>query len=287
MTSPELPLTARPTRDEIRKAAWTLMHAWHPGLLLSGDPGYAEARADGEEYDPFGGCDCAGTDEYGESRGCNCGDGCSCDSCSHYAHLRHKTCQAGAVSIGTRCTRETSYRVVAYRMQHDHLSGPRGEGQACPHEGGQQQDACHCTERSVFYESGLHPVTYWTRSACSVPCAQQIIAGAHAARGDNGPQYYIERWSYEPHDLDLPEQLARLRTHTRMARDRTGYLVNALAQGRDAGIELRLQAARESVALAAWSAVAPLNPREGDEDVWADEVRWPVQEEPSEPDGPE
>ncbi|MFG2679229.1 hypothetical protein [Streptomyces sp. NPDC048392] len=284
MTEPTTP--APPTPEEIKAATRVLMRAWQPGLLLPGDPGYADARALDEEFAEEDGCQCAGTNEDGESLGCNCGDGCTCDNCEHWAYSRAKLCQAGNVSVGTRCTRETEYRVVAYRMQHSSLSAPRTEGQPCPHAGTPEAD-CHCTERSVFYESGLHPVTYWTRTACSVPCAKQIVEQEQAWRDQHGTQsdlqYYVERWTYEPHDQDLPAPLAALRTATRMAADRTGYLVSALFRGHDHSLNLRLKWVRESVASSAHCAAEDLLTRP-DDDVWDDEPPTAVQEEPAEPD---
>ncbi|MFD5656969.1 hypothetical protein [Streptomyces hirsutus] len=282
MTKPTSTSSPAPTAEEIEAATRILMRAWHPGLLLPGDPGYAEARAEEEEYASEDGCQCAGTDDYGNSRGCNCGDGCSCDSCTYHAYSRNKICQAGNVSVGTRCTRETTVRVVAYRMQHNFLSARRADGVACQCT---SPDPCSCTTESVFIKTGLQPVTYWTRTACSIPCAQQIIAAEMEHRDPRSElQYYMERWTYEPHDQDLPEALASLRTSLRMAHDRVGYLADALYQGRDASLDLRLREVHESVASAAWTAAQPLTTRGSEDDVWDDEVTGPVQEEPADPD---
>ncbi|MGW4300381.1 hypothetical protein ACWEHT_11450 [Streptomyces sp. NPDC004646] len=282
-TAPEHPPVPVPSEDEIRTALRTVLHGWYPRLLLPGEHGYTKARAAEDEFDPYDGCQCAGTDEDGEPLGCNCGDGCSCESCEHFRYLRQRVCQAGNPSVGTRCTRETAYRVVAYRMQHSNLGAPRAEGQQCPHQTGAQQDTCYCTAQAVFYESGLYPVTYHTRSACSVRCAQDIVAQEKAWRGEhNALDYYIERWSYVPHDLDLPEELAALRAHTRMAKLWVGQLIEAFAQGKDASLAERLKFARVSIALAAWAAQQdPFGEAEEQERA---EDSGPVQEEPSEPD---
>ncbi|WP_369043467.1 hypothetical protein [Streptomyces sp. Midd1] len=268
-----------PTKAEVEAATRILMRAWAPDVRLPGDP---EPVYDPSEDDPYEGCGCAGDDEYGNPRGCNCADNCSCDSCSYYRYRRQMTCSAGDVD-GVFCTRQTSHRVVAYAMQHNYLSVPRSAGVACPHETGVQTDTCHCTAKAVFVESGLRPVTYWTQTACSVEHAQAMVARHTDQRGEqSGVQYYIERWTYEPHSHDLPPGLAELRTQLRTASSGVNWAVDLSFSGRTGALKRQIPVVQRAIAQVALGAVHPLAPVD---DVWGDDAS----EESSPPaqDGPE
>jgi hypothetical protein len=204
-----------PDREEIAAAVRTLVRAWAPGTLLPGDPGYDQVDDD----DPDGGCGCAGDDEHGESRGCNCGDGCTCTRCEASDWMRSKRCSAGAVSIGTRCTAPTKYRITAYRIQRAWRQADPGT--VCAHP---PQAKCPCRPGFAFEDLGEEPVTHQRLTACSARHARDVIEQMTKAYGEPADKprrlrFYAERWTYELHRTELPEHTAALREAVRSAAD--------------------------------------------------------------------
>lgn len=290
-TSPEtvaVPAAVRaPGAAAVEAAVRTLMRAWSPGMLLPGDPGYTAARADEDDPDEY--CGCAGEDEYGDSLGCNCGDGCICDSCRYYHYTRAKTCQAHQYSAGldAPCSEPTRYQVVGFRLV-DYWT-QTGDVTECQHEPGQ---GCPCANGVVFARYGARPRTHQMLTACSVAHAQALITRMREVYKEPADKpsrlrWYTEPWGYEPHARDLPGPLAGLRERTGSAQTWLRMAVKDHAQGKDIGQWMGYL--REDLARAAWHAAQPLTLAESDDlaDVWDDEVPARVQEEPDDVDGPD
>jgi hypothetical protein len=279
-TTPAVPV---PSQDEIDAALRTLLRAWAPNFL-PGDRPAMEADDDPEEYyDPYEGCQCAGTDDDGEPLGCNCAGGCTCDSCDHMQHVRAKTCQAGppCTGIETACHKLTRYRVVGFRLTRDWPAAP--EGTECTHD---PDEGCPCRDGFVYVDHGARPRTHQSLTACSPEHARALVDRMRQVYGepDDKPsrlRWYIEPWRYQPHDLDLPEPLPALRAAVTSARTCADMAVTA--HGDNGDVELWLTYARGDLARAVWHAARPLD--RPDEDDHYDEPTPPPQEEPSEPWG--
>jgi hypothetical protein len=240
----------------------------------------------GEDDDE--GCECAGTDDDGEPLGCNCAAGCVCDACSYHDYARYKRCWAGSVSIGTYCGAAPRFRVVANRVQSGYVQEPTRDGAVCPHPEGTTPH--YCTPDTVYYEAGLKQQTVWFQPACSVAHAHDLINADRKLRGEkSGLQYYIERWTYTPHERELPAPLPQVHTHVGGAHVRIGQAITHFAQHHSPGVWLKWT--RESLALAAWHANHPLDLDDLDDDpvdVRDDQDPEPVCAgfEPTTPDAP-
>jgi len=268
------PARTAPTPEEIEAAARILMRAWAPSYLLPGDHPRTDAVDDEDYDDPDEFCGCAGTDEDGESLGCNCAGGCICDSCAYYAYARYKQCWA----LG--CVKVPAFRVVRYSMVDQYVQEPTARGAICPHAEGEKH---FCTPDTVYVAAGPRLQILSYSPACSI--AHAVELRDERKHPDPRAQYYLEAWTYSPHDRELPGPLPQLREHTRSAHDSTSYTIEKYATG--GSLMYWLSSVRRSVALAAWNARLDLErPDDGDDD-WDDEVSGPVQEEPSEPDDPE
>ncbi|MCC9712047.1 hypothetical protein E4N62_46700 [Streptomyces sp. MNU76] len=285
-TTTVTPAVPVPSREEIDAALRTLLRAWSPNLLpLEADAPAMEADDD-EDYDPYDGCQCAGTDDDGEPLGCNCAGGCTCDSCYHQEYVRAKTCQAGPPCAGldTRCAKATRYRVVGFRLVRDWVGAPVDLG--CGHG---PADECPCGDDFVYVDRGPRPRTHQTLTACSPEHAAVLIDRMRQvyAEPDDKParlRWYIEPWAYEPHDMDLPEPLADVRAAVESARTSARMAITAHAG--DGDTELWLRYLRGDLARALWHASRPLE-RPDEDDQADDEPSAPPQEEPSDPWAPD
>lgn len=262
---------AIPSQEEIDAALRTLMRAWSPGSIPADAPVDSAALAAEEEYEPYDGCNCAGTDDDGEPLGCNCASGCDCDSCSYSEYARAKTCQAGP------CGKATKFRVVGFRLDGGWRSTP--DTTQCPHR---PEDKCPCSGGVVFLDQGARPVTHQTLTACSAAHARALCEGMVQVYNEPADmphrlRWYYEQWTYEPHDTELPGPLPALRERLRSAQSCTKAAVRAVASGGD--IELWLRYARQDLARAALHAAKPLE-RPDEDDTFDDEVSSPAQEEP-------
>lgn len=273
-SAPATSSIAVPSQDQIDAAVRTLLRAWSPGSGLA----HADVAAE-EEYDPYDGCNCAGTDDDGEPLGCNCAGGCVCDSCSYYEYARAKTCQAGPSTPGLNrtCGKATKFRVVGFRLDGGWRSTP--DTAQCPHR---PEDKCPCSGGVVFLDHGARPVTHQTLTACSSEharalCERMIQVYNEPADKPNRLRWYYEQWTYEPHDHELPGPLPALRERLRSAQSCTEAAVRAVTSGRD--VELWLRYARQDLARAAQHAAKPLE-RPDEDDDQDDEITGPVQEEP-------
>ncbi|TQE35452.1 hypothetical protein [Streptomyces ipomoeae] len=268
-TAPAVPV---PSQEEIDAALRTLMRAWAPSIPLPGDP---EPEDDEDDYyDPYDSCGCAGENEYGERRGCNCGPGCSCEMCEYFDYAQYKRCWARP--DGVACGKTPTLRVVAYQMQTAYVTERVADGASCPHTEGQPHQ---CTEHTVHHEAGQKVQEYWFRPACSVAHAKALIADC-----TSGLQHRIERWTYTPHDTELPAPLPDVRERTQAAHSAVKWAIDSLDRPGQT-VDVWLAAVREHIACAAWNAARPLE-RPGDDDQVDDEPTTPPQEEPTDPWGP-
>lgn len=279
ITTTAAPAVPLPSQEEIDAALRTLTRAWNPGVLLPGDPGYDNA----DDYDPDEHCNCAGDNEYGESRGCNCGDGCVCDSCQQFRHTRAKTCDASPYNTGleTHCGRPTRYRVVGFRLNDLWTGNP--EGGECPHT---SEDDCPCANGAVFTKYGAKPDTHQTLTACSIEHAQALVARMRDAYNEpadkaNRLRWYFEPWKYVPHYNELPAPLAALREHIDGARVCIRAAVEGITDRGDAGPWPGY--ARKDLARAVWNAAQPLEWPDEDDGTADDDLPGPVKEEPADP----
>lgn len=264
-----------PSQEEIDAAVRTLMRAWSPSTPLPGDP----EQDDVDDYDPDEHCTCAGDDEYGESRGCNCGDGCVCDTCDQYRHARAKTCDASPFNTGLdrHCQHLTRYRVVGFRLSEWWTQSP--EGGECTHA---PEDGCPCANGVVFLKYGARPATHQTLTACSVEHAQALMVRMRDAYNEpedkpNRLRWYFEPWRYVPHYNELPAPLAAVRERIKGAQVCIRAAVKGIADSGDVGPWYGY--ARQDLARAAWHAAKPLErPDEDDQD--DDEPATPPREEP-------
>ncbi|MDT0476210.1 hypothetical protein RM863_29205 [Streptomyces sp. DSM 41014] len=273
-TYPEQPLVpaalaaARPTAAEVEAAARLLAHAWAPGVLLPGDPGYDQADT---EEDPDDYCGCAGQDEDGESRGCNCGDGCVCESCEYYRYARRSLCYV------KNCGRRPAFRVVRFALTEQHVQEPVASGAVCPHAQGEPH---HCTPTTVFIAAGPTVQEYDYQPACSLAHAAELRDRLQQHTPSSNTLYRIEAWTYRPHDRELPSPLPQLASLTDQARDAAAWAVRAHAESRSPAYWL--ETARRAVALAAFNAAQPLEQPDADDGDFDDQPAGPAQEEPAE-----
>ncbi|WP_328439322.1 hypothetical protein OHA71_23580 [Streptomyces sp. NBC_00444] len=276
MTDTSSTATPAPTPAEIEAAARILMRAWAPGHLLPGN--HPKANDDGDDYDdqdPDEYCGCAGTDDDGESLGCNCAPGCVCDECSYHAYAQYKRCWV------TGCGKTPAFRVVRFRLVDQHVQESTKRGAVCPHAEGEEH---WCTGDTVYVDAGPGVQEFAHQPACSIAHAVQLREGMKRHQPE-GAQYRIETWTYSPHDRELPAPLPALRRETRSARDSTTWAIGKHAVGlRDT---YWLASARQHLAVAVWNARLDLERPGADDDVWDDQPSTPPQEEPSEPDEPE
>ncbi len=275
MTSPEAPLVSAPTPAEIEAATRILMRAWAPGTLLPGDPGYDTAD-DGIDPDEY--CGCAGTDEDGESLGCNCGDGCVCDSCAYYRYARNNRCSL------KNCGKTPAFRVVRFGLVDQHVQETTEKGAVCPHPEGTDH---FCTSTTVYVEAGPMVQEFDHQPACSIAHAVQLRDSQRQQsrkynRGDRD-HYRLEAWTYTPHSTELPTPLPQLREHLRSAHDNITWAIKHHASAGTPGTWLA--SARRNLALAAWNARRELE-RPDEDDEFEDEPNTPAQEEPGWGDGP-
>lgn len=267
MTDP----TPAPTSGEIEAATRILMRAWSPGTLLPGDSGYdtADDVRDPDEY-----CGCGGTDEDGESY-CNCGGGCVCDSCEHSAYARYRRCWV------KDCGKTPAFRVVRFGLVEQHVQEPTERGAVCRHAEGEKH---FCTPTTVYVAAGPSVQEYSYQPACGIAHAVQLRDTGRRHNRDGRDQYRIEAWTYTPHFSELPDPLPQLREHLRSAHDNITYAIKRHAADGSPGTWL--ESLRRNLALAAWNARRELE-RPGEDDDFDDEPTGPVQEEPTEPDGPD
>ncbi|EGX60140.1 hypothetical protein SZN_09466 [Streptomyces zinciresistens K42] len=265
-----------PTPQEIEAAARILMRAWAPGHLLPGDHPKDIAAGSPDDYDdqdPDEYCGCAGTDDDGESLGCNCGGGCVCDECSYQAHAQYKRCWVKG------CGKAPAFRVTRFSLVDQYVQEPTRRGAVCPHP----QGTTHwCTPSTVYVEAGPSVQEFAHQPACSIAHAVQLRDACRQSGRDGRDLYRIETWTYAPHDRELPAPLPALRERTSSAREATASAIRQHAAGRRD--EYWLPSARRHLAVAVWSARLDLARPGEDHDVWDDQPSTPVQEEPSEPD---
>ncbi|MEU6376763.1 hypothetical protein [Streptomyces sp. NPDC046909] len=269
------PATTPPTPEQIEAAARILMRAWAPGTLLPGDRGYDTAD-DGTDPDEY--CGCGGTDEDGESLGCNCGNGCVCDSCDYYRYARNKRCSV------KDCGKTPAFRVVRFGLVDQHVQEPTEKGAVCPHPEGADH---FCTADTVYVEAGPMVQEFSHEPACSVAHAVQLRDSQRQnsqqyGRGERD-HYRIEAWTYTPHSGELPAPLPALREQTRAASDSTRFAIQRHAKHNDPGYWL--SSIRRHLAVAAWNARLEIE-RPDEDDDFDVERPGPVQEEP-EPDWPD
>lgn len=270
------PAPVKPTPEEIEAAARILMRAWAPGYLLPGDRPKELVAGSADDYDdedPDDYCGCAGTDDDGESLGCNCGPGCMCDECAYSAYARYKTCWVKG------CGKTPAFRVVRFGLVDQHIQEPTTRGAVCPHAEGEKH---FCTPDTVYVEAGPQLQEFSQQPACSIAHAVQLRDACQQSRGDGRDLYRVEAWTYSPHDRELPAPLPRLREETRSARDSTTWAIEKQALGGDPGYWL--SSVRRHLAVAAWNARLELERPGEDDDIWDDQPSTPVQEEPEWPD---
>jgi hypothetical protein len=270
------PAARRPTPQEIEAAARLLMRAWAPGYLLPGDrPKEIAAGGDDDydEQDPDEYCGCAGTDDDGESLGCNCGGGCVCDECSYQAYAQYKRCWVKG------CGKAPAFRVTRFRLVDQQLTASAEQGVLCSHAEGEEH---WCTADTVWVDAGPSVQDFAHQPACSIAHAVELREGMQRQQAAEDTLYRIERWTYTPHDRELPAPLPALREQTRSARDATRYAIRKHATGLHDSYWL--PSARQHLAVAVWNARLELEQPGEEFDVWDDQPSTPVQEEPSEPD---
>ncbi|MCX4974269.1 hypothetical protein [Streptomyces sp. NBC_00620] len=273
-TTPSPALPGPPTPEEIEAATRILMRAWAPGLLLPGGHPKTDERANDED-DPDEYCGCAGTDDDGESLGCNCGGGCVCDNCSYSDYARYGRCWT------KNCGKKPAFRVVRFGLVDQHVQEPTRLGAVCPHTDGEKH---FCTADTVYVAAGPQLQIFDYQPACSIAHAVQLRDTGQQHNTDGRDQYSIEAWTYTPHDRELPTPLPQLRDHLRSAHDSTRFAVKAVATNGDPGYWLT--SVRQALALAAWHARRPLEQPDADDADFDDEPSTPVQEEPDWPDAP-
>lgn len=267
--------TPQPTPEQIEAAARILMRAWAPGYLLPGDhpKEFVAGSADDEDVDEY--CGCAGTDDDGESLGCNCGSGCCCDNCTYEAHARYSWCWFKG------CGKVPAFRVVRFSMVDQLVQEATARGAVCPHAEGEDH---YCTPDTVYVAAGPKLQVFGYQPACSIAHAVQLRDAEQPNRNGHS-QYSIEAWTYEPHDRELPGPLPQLREHTRSAQASATWVIKRYAQSGNPGYWL--DSLRRHLAVAAWSARLEIERPCEEDDAWDDQSSAPVQEEPTEPDAPE
>lgn len=268
-----------PSQDEIDAALRILLRAWSPSSVPADAPVDSAALAVEDEYEPYDGCNCAGSDDDGEPLGCNCGGGCTCDSCYYFEYSRAKTCQAGPHTTGLdmQCGKTTTHRVVGFRLDGRWRS--TSDIAQCPHR---PEDACPCASGVVYIDHGARPMTHQTLTACSAAHAQALVERMIQVYNEPADKptrlrWYIEQWTYEPHDIELPDPLPALRGCIRGLQSSIGQAVASFARHGDT--ETWLTYVRQDLARAArHAAMTPERPTEDDDP--DDEISGPVQEEP-------
>lgn len=271
--------TTEPTPEQIEAAARILMRAWAPGYLLPGDRPkeiVADSADDYDDEDPDEYCGCAGTDDDGESLGCNCGPGCCCDTCTYEAHARHSRCWVRG------CSKAPAFRVVRFGLVDQHVQEPTARGAVCPHAEGEDH---HCTPDTVYVAAGPQLQEFSHQPACSIAHAVQLRDACQQFKRDDRDLYRLEAWTYAPHDNDLPAPLPALREQTRAASDSTRFAIQRHTARNDSGYWLT--SIRRHLAVAAWNARLTIEQPGEDDDTWDDQPSAPVQEEPDWPDEPE
>lgn len=187
---------APPSPAKLRAAVEVLLAAWAPQTLDADD------QDDG--YDTNG-CNCAGTDEHGNQRGCNCADGCGCPNCAHFRHTESRRCQLPAPRPDqpyARCGEPGQYRIRPYCVNRDSVTrlGSKGDTTA-------KRDIVRLGD-SISH----HATTY----ACTTQHARDLIALDQQRRantpGDSPlsaarTYYNVENHQYEPDDIDVPGPL--------------------------------------------------------------------------------
>ncbi|MFJ2007051.1 hypothetical protein [Streptomyces chartreusis] len=270
------PAITRPTPREIEAAARLLMRAWAPGYLLPGDRPkeiVASSDDDYDEQDPDEYCGCAGTDDDGESLGCNCAGGCVCDECSYLAYAQYKRCWVKG------CGKTPAFRVVRFCLVDQQVQESTKRGAVCPHTEGEEH---WCTADTVYVNAGPSVQEFAHQPACSIAHAVELRDGMQRNQPRTGAQFRIETWTYSPHDRELPAPLPALRRETRSARDSTTWAIGKYAAGLHDSYWL--VSARQHLAIAVWNARLEFEQPGEETDVWDDQPSTHVQEEPSEPD---
>lgn len=270
-----------PSPAAVEAALRTLSRAWAPSTPLPGDP---VSKTDVDDGDDWDGCGCAGETEDGRPV-CNCAADCGCEACTLYRHTRQKWCSAGSLE-GIHCGLPTRYRVVAYRLWPQWVRD-ESEGATCPHTG--DHEPCMCTRDTVFLSAGLQPAQHRYFTSCSVAHAQAIITRIQQQDGhsygddERRLRCAIERWTYVPHDLQLPSHLVALRDLVGNAQRSVATLIDWHARDQlDA--EFWMKGLRAFLARAAWHVAHPEQAPEPEPE--PDDGLSAPQEEP-EPDGPE
>jgi hypothetical protein len=185
----ETPTTTQPS--QIQAALETLLREWD-GLRVP----------TGSSDKPENDCNCAGSYFDDDEPRCNCGDGCTCDSCHLYQVARMAACQGTA-----GCGLPTRLRVSAWSITPKYLKPDDGDTSPRDEHG-------HVQVGSQVYRA-------WSQSACGTVCARAII-DRHAHMSDR-ITFEVERYEYRPALAELPLPLAA-------ALGRTGAAHRALEQ---------------------------------------------------------
>lgn len=188
------------TLGPIDRAVSALTAAWDPPLATD------------EDWDGDG-CACGGEDSIGRPY-CNCGDGCCCEQCTHFAHVRSRFCAVKDCSV------EARRKVKAWVLAHHRVQAKEIHPELTAETGGDE-----------WADLDEFPLYTWSKSACSNQHARQIIDHDRSWREtpgeEPGMRYEVTDHRYEPDDLDLPAMLAELREAGQAARRHTAYLARA------------------------------------------------------------
>lgn len=180
-----------PTAAELRAAMEVFVRAWAP---RSTEPaGYVEET---------GGCGCGGADDAGDPI-CNCHDSCGCPSCNHDRYARAKRCSV------TDCGQRTAYRIVAWCVHRDGVYRYPSPNDPAAVDG---------MVTTLGDSIQRHTPAY----ACTTRHAQALIEQDRQTRmryETGGPgdaltaartHYEVERWDYQPDEIDMPGPLIPL-----------------------------------------------------------------------------
>jgi len=179
-------IPAAPTRDEMRAALDVFVRAWAPYTAPPAEP--VDEQDDG--------CDCGGEDDDGTPY-CNCAGNCICPRCVHYWHARARVCSVGG------CYQRTRYRVVPWCVHRDGTYRAASDGDPATGDNG-------------YVHLGDSVQRQTPRYACTTQHAAEIVAtdrreriGFDADSLLSAPNTYydIDRWDYEPDDIDVPGAL--------------------------------------------------------------------------------
>lgn len=181
-----------------------LERAWAP-------PPPPPVRGEDDEDDVWEGddCGCGGEDGYGRPI-CNCGDGCSCESCSYHQHARTKTCawRSAPYPAGEVCTKPTRYLVRGWH--------PDGQTSVQAKYVNPALDGSPDGEEHIAFDERTRDTSF-TATACSQHHAYELAAELRASYNGRQPdpakhyRFKIEQYRYEPVDRDLPDILAEIR----------------------------------------------------------------------------